>query len=108
MRASRGKQMSRADFPDRRRFLLSTALGTAGVIVSVRDNETAPAHGAQPPAVTANSKQGLNDFLELSRDLTGYSNLDPGLGLEYLDRFRETFGRNILNDLIHEHKTIYA
>jgi hypothetical protein len=38
----------------------------------------------------------LEDFLALSRILTGVDNLDPGIGLQYLDRLSGTpFGPNL-------------
>jgi hypothetical protein len=57
--------------------------------------------------VTGGQEQkNLTDFLALSRDLTGESKLDPDLGRQYLGRFRETFGHEILKELVREHKAI--
>ena len=68
--------------------------------LSAAPNSAQASSQPQPKA----DERSLNDFITLSRDLTGEANLDPGLARAYLERFRETFGGEILAKLIDQHK----
>jgi len=88
--------------PSRRHFLVSAAIGTAAGVVPV-GGDSSPAH-AQRSA--SRDQQELNDFLTLSRELTGVQKLNSDLGAQYLRRFKETFGSEALTELIKQYKSI--
>lgn len=89
---------------NRRTFLISAALGTTSGLMPALERKAA----ASDTGADQRRDPDIEDFLALSRDLTGEPNLDALLGQEYLGRFRETFGREILNKLVQEHKQLRA
>ena len=83
--------MSSETWPDRRRFLVAAAVGTAaGITPFVADHPDAL--GAPAGSATLTEKEVI-DFLVLSRQLTGFDNLETWLAREYLQRFRADYGQ---------------
>jgi hypothetical protein len=78
--------------PNRRRFLVAATVGTAaGLTPFVTDYSDAL--GAPAISPTPTDKEEVNDFLVLSRQLTGFDNLDTRLAGEYLQRFQADYGQ---------------
>jgi hypothetical protein len=88
--------------PTRRRFLLSATIGTAAGVVPVSE-DSSPAHAQR---AASRDQQELNDFLALSRELTGVQKLNSDLGAQYLRRFKETFGSEALTEILKQYRTI--
>ncbi len=66
--------------------MVAAALGTAaGIMPFVADHPDALGAPAGSPAPT---EKEVNDFLVLSRPLTGFDNIETWLAREYLQRFR--------------------